>query len=252
MVYEETRADASWWGIVKSRAAACWWRLLLLALVPVVAEWALRFIGSAVEAPLAITLVLPILVGAAVSALVWAPKLELLSGRRGLLGRAGAGVALLAVALLVPRARHLVIMTSFLFPESTRNSAASALLLPPGGMVLDLAALLGAIALTLLPTAVLMEGAGVRRAWAVLRGDWRTVLRVIAITLIPAVVSSFVLSMAMSSFYSGFSYLYMITMQLTQPLVNVLMDAVTAVLLYATWQCAVAVRNANGARQTSM
>ncbi|MFI9789083.1 hypothetical protein ACIHEI_37045 [Kitasatospora sp. NPDC051984] len=251
MVYEETRTDASWWGIVKSRAAACWWRLLLLALVPVVAEWALRFIGSAVEAPLAITLVLPILVGAAVSALVWAPKLELLSGRRGLLGTAGSGVALLAVALLVPRARYLAITVILLLPESVRNNT-STLILPPGGMVLDLAALLGAIALTLLPTAVLMEGAGVRRAWAVLRGDWRTVLRVIAITLIPAVVSSFALSMAMSSFDSGFSYLYVITMQLSQPLVNVLMDAVTAVLLYATWQCAVAVRNANGATRSGM
>ncbi|MFD8477850.1 hypothetical protein [Kitasatospora sp. NPDC059673] len=255
MIIEGTREGASWWGIVKSRAAAGWWRLLLLALVPLLAEWAVQFGGAAVRAPLAITLVLPVLVGVAVSAVVWAPKLEVLSGRRGLLGTAGAGVAVLAVALLVPQARRLVITASFLIPESAvgaRSNVFATLVLPPGGAVLELAALLGSLALTLLPMAVLLEGAGVRRAWAVLRGDWRTVLRAVGITLIPAMVSSLVLSALISSPAIGFDHAFVITMQLTQALINALMDSVTAVLLYATWQRAAVVRGGNGAAREAV
>ncbi|MFE1319508.1 hypothetical protein [Kitasatospora phosalacinea] len=175
MVNDVAGRGSAWWAVVRELAAACWWRLLVVNVVFLVAVNVLNaLVGSAGAAPEAAAVLL-FAAGSVLSAWRWSAQLRVLGGESDPLAAFRTDrspvlrLALLSSAVNLP---GLLWVLSVLFPGGYESLARP--LLP----VLDPIALYLAAVAAMLPMAVLLEGRDLRRSWQLLQGSWASALRV--------------------------------------------------------------------------
>ncbi|MEV7216271.1 hypothetical protein AB0O31_24675 [Kitasatospora cineracea] len=186
MIDDGARQGPVWWAVVRERAAACWWQLLLVNLVFAVAGNVLAsVVGRAGAAPEA-SAVLLFAAGAVLTAWRWSAQLRLLTGQSDLSTafRAARGpvlrLALLGAAVDLP---GLAWLLSVLLPGGYD------LLVRPVLPLLDPVALYLLAVAALLPMAVLLEGRDLRRSWQLLHGGWRATVRIGLVVLAHAALN---------------------------------------------------------------
>ncbi|MFD7731128.1 hypothetical protein ACFV6F_12180 [Kitasatospora phosalacinea] len=185
MVNDVAGQGSAWWALVRESAAACWWRLLVVNVVFLVAVNVLNaLVGSAGAAPEAAAVLL-FAAGSVLSAWRWSAQLRVLDGESDPLRAFRTDrspvlrLALLSSAVNLP---GLLWVLSVLFPGGYESLARP--LLP----VLDPIALYLAAVAAMLPMAVLLEGRDLRRSWQLLHGSWASALRIGLVVLGQAVL----------------------------------------------------------------
>ncbi|WP_033219219.1 hypothetical protein [Kitasatospora phosalacinea] len=185
MIEDVAGRSSAWWAVAKERAAACWWQLLVVELLHLVALSVLSTVVSGAGAARSATAVLLFAVGAVLGAWRWSARLRLLDGEGDLvraLRTAGSPVLRLALLTTAVNPYGLAWLASTLFLDDDSLVRSLTPVLFPVGLCL-------AAVFALLPMAVLLEGRGLGRSWRLLRGSRRSALRIGLVVLGQAVLS---------------------------------------------------------------
>ncbi|WP_344553260.1 hypothetical protein [Kitasatospora saccharophila] len=210
MIEDIAGRGSVWWTVAKERVVACWWQLLVVELLHLVALSVLSSIVAGAGAAESAETVLMFVIGAVLGAWRWSARLRLLDGEGDLvraLRTAGSPVLRLALLSSAVNLYGLTWVASTLFWGD--DSLVRSLSLPLFPVSLFLAA-----AFALLPMAVLLEGRGFGRAWHLLRDDRRSALRIVLVILGQAVLS----------------------VVLPNSMLSLLIDPAAAVLLFASYR----------------
>ncbi|MFJ1751772.1 hypothetical protein [Kitasatospora sp. NPDC088134] len=201
MMFDEVAAPkATWWGIVKERAAACWWQLIVLVLVELLlGTMATALVYAVAPHDYRVVGVANLLLSLVVSAALAGAKARVLGlgvGPLTALRLPPLRIALMSVlslplsVMLVYRLGMLFIDGPFLFDLST----------PMTWGLRVLVVVLAMLGLPL-PMTVFLEGRGLGRACRIAFGDWRTALRLLGIALLQFVLVTFVPMWAFDTLY---------------------------------------------------
>ncbi|MFJ5229418.1 hypothetical protein ACIQBJ_05895 [Kitasatospora sp. NPDC088391] len=201
MMFDEVAAPkATWWGIVKERAAACWWQLIVLVLVELLLGAVATVLVYAV-APhdYRVVGVADLLLSLVVTAALAGAKARVL----------GLGVGPLTALRLPPLRIALMAVLSLLLSAMLLHRLGT--LLADGPFLADLPVAgrwgMGALVVVLavlalpLPMAVFLEGRGLGRACRIAFGDWRTALRLLGLALLQFALGAFVPMLAFNTLY---------------------------------------------------
>ncbi|RKE22247.1 hypothetical protein BX266_5686 [Streptomyces sp. TLI_171] len=228
-MFAEVRPQPGWWGIVKERAAACWWQLLVLSALGALAEGCTELVLLPFHLPYQLRDALQVLIGTVTGTLVLA------AGARVL----GLGVGPLTALRVPPRRLAATAGWSLLLHVESLYALVHAVVAPDGpwapeGPVvwtLLLALVYGAVVALVLPMTAFLENGGARGAWLVVHSGWATALRLLALALVTVFATQFLPGWAAVAMYRYQVYPAVGVMGLVQ----IPLTAAVLLLAYATY-----------------
>ncbi|WP_030244700.1 hypothetical protein [Streptomyces sp. NRRL S-350] len=235
-------ADTRGWALVRGKTAQCGWRLLAVHLVFAAVGWGeLKLWERLGEAGLWHTRdIAALAVHGLAAAWCWSAGLRILDGGTGLASALRPDVARVArlggwlVLLNVTGVLGLI--------ADIDVDAFAGLVFSPVWKAVALSCAYLVFAAALLPMAVLLEGRGVRRAWRLTHGSWRTVAWVLPVVVLDALASAVLTSLPLTAagvYPRPSSYPLLQAAALAGGAVK---GAAVAVLLYAAYRRAAAPR----------